>query len=65
MHFFFANRALLEMLCRCRPWLNHTEAVKRGIAMSARLAEIKVDYELNDLDFATVVEAVDDSLPVC
>ncbi|KAF8937097.1 acyl-CoA dehydrogenase/oxidase [Dissophora ornata] len=46
------------------PWLNHTEAVKRGVAMSARLAEIKMEHELNDLDFATLVEAVDDSLPI-
>ncbi|KAF9961438.1 acyl-coenzyme A oxidase [Mortierella alpina] len=45
-------------------WLNHTDAVKRGIAMSARLAEIKMDNDLNDLDFATMVEAVDDNLPL-
>ncbi|KAK3828855.1 MAG: palmitoyl-CoA oxidase [Benniella sp.] len=45
-------------------WLNHTDAVKRGVAMSARLAEIKLEHELNDLDFATVIEAVDDSLPL-
>lgn len=48
----------------CRPWLNHTDAVKRGIAMSTRLAEIKMEHELNDLDFATMVEAIDDTLPV-
>ncbi|KAG0327354.1 acyl-coenzyme A oxidase [Dissophora globulifera] len=45
-------------------WLNHTESVKRGIAMSTRLAEIKMEHELHDLDFATLVEAVDDSLPI-
>ncbi|KAG0364330.1 hypothetical protein BGZ54_007619, partial [Gamsiella multidivaricata] len=45
-------------------WLNHTDAVKRGIAMSARLAEIKMEYELNDLDFATMIEAVDDPIPL-
>ncbi|KAG0072522.1 palmitoyl-CoA oxidase [Linnemannia elongata] len=46
------------------PWLNHTDAVKRGIAMSTRLAEIKMEHELNDLDFATMVEAIDDTLPI-
>ncbi|KAF9583785.1 acyl-coenzyme A oxidase [Lunasporangiospora selenospora] len=45
-------------------WLNHTDAVKRGIAMSARLAEIKMEHDLNDLDFATMVEAIDDPLPI-
>ncbi|KAF9180972.1 acyl-coenzyme A oxidase [Haplosporangium sp. Z 767] len=45
-------------------WLNHTDAVKRGIAMSTRLAEIKMEHELNDLDFATMVEAIDDTLPI-
>lgn len=44
--------------------MNHTDAVKRGIAMSTRLAEIKMEHELNDLDFATMVEAIDDTLPV-
>lgn len=51
-------------ILRVRPWLNHTDAVKRGIAMSTRLAEIKMEHELNDLDFATMVEAIDDTLPV-
>jgi acyl-CoA oxidase len=32
--------------------------------MSTRLAEIKMEHELNDLDFATMVEAIDDTLPV-
>ncbi|KAF9897129.1 acyl-coenzyme A oxidase, partial [Lobosporangium transversale] len=45
-------------------WLNHTDAVKRGIAMSARLAEIMLENDLNHLDFATVVEAIDDPLPI-
>ncbi|KAK3825390.1 MAG: acyl-CoA dehydrogenase/oxidase [Benniella sp.] len=45
-------------------WLSHTEAVKRGIAMSTRLAEIKMEYDLNDLDFATMMEAIDDTLPI-
>ncbi|KAG0199347.1 acyl-coenzyme A oxidase [Mortierella sp. GBA30] len=45
-------------------WLNHTDAVKRGIAMSTRLAEIKMEHELNDLDFATLMEAIDDTLPI-
>ncbi|KAG0304511.1 hypothetical protein BGZ98_005426, partial [Dissophora globulifera] len=45
-------------------WLNHTDAVKRGIAMSTRLAEIKMEHDLNDMDFATMVEAVDDTLPI-
>jgi acyl-CoA oxidase len=44
--------------------LNHTDAVKRGIAMSTRLAEIKMEHDLNDLDFATMMEAIDDTLPV-
>jgi len=44
--------------------LNHTDAVKRGIAMSTRLAEIKMEHELNDLDFATMCEIIDDTLPV-
>lgn len=44
--------------------MNHTDAVKRGIAMSTRLAEIKMEHDLNDLDFATMVEAIDDTLPV-
>lgn len=48
----------------CRGWLNHTDAVKRGIAMSTRLAEIKMEHDLNDLDFATMMEAIDDTLPV-
>jgi len=47
-----------------RGWLNHTDAVKRGIAMSTRLAEIKMEHDLNDLDFATMMEAIDDTLPV-
>ncbi|KAG0049484.1 acyl-coenzyme A oxidase [Gryganskiella cystojenkinii] len=45
-------------------WLNHTDAVKRGIAMSTRLAEIKMEHDLNDLDFATMMEAIDDTLPI-
>ncbi|ORZ12957.1 acyl-CoA dehydrogenase/oxidase [Lobosporangium transversale] len=45
-------------------WLNHTDAVKRGIAMSTRLAELMMEHELNDLDFATIVEAIDDPLPI-
>ncbi|KAG0033897.1 acyl-coenzyme A oxidase [Podila clonocystis] len=45
-------------------WLNHTDAVKRGIAMSARLAEIKMEHELNDLDFSTMCEIIDDTLPI-
>ncbi|KAG0236448.1 acyl-coenzyme A oxidase [Actinomortierella wolfii] len=45
-------------------WLNHTDAVKRGIAMSTRLAEIKMENDLNDLDFATMVEVIDDTLPI-
>ena len=44
--------------------MNHTDAVKRGIAMSTRLAEIKMEHDLNDLDFATMMEAIDDTLPV-
>lgn len=47
-----------------RGWLNHTDAVKRGIAMSTRLAEIKMEHDLNDLDFATMMEAIDDTLPI-
>ncbi|KAF9199511.1 acyl-coenzyme A oxidase [Haplosporangium sp. Z 27] len=45
-------------------WLNHTDAVKRGIAMSTRLAEVMMENELNDLDFATCLEAIDDTLPI-
>ncbi|KAF9978994.1 acyl-coenzyme A oxidase [Actinomortierella ambigua] len=45
-------------------WLNHTDAVKRGIAMSARLAEIKMENDLNDYDFATMIEVIDDTLPI-
>ncbi|KAF9946688.1 acyl-coenzyme A oxidase [Mortierella alpina] len=45
-------------------WLNHTDAVKRGIAMSTRLAEIKMEHELNDLDLSTMMEAIDDPLPI-
>lgn len=33
--------------------------------MSTRLAEIKMEHDLNDLDFATLIEAIDDPLPVC
>ncbi|KAF9109537.1 acyl-coenzyme A oxidase [Mortierella sp. AM989] len=45
-------------------WLNHTDAVKRGIAMSTRLAEIMMENDLNDLDFATCLEAIDDTIPI-
>ncbi|KAF9336377.1 Peroxisomal acyl-coenzyme A oxidase 1 [Podila minutissima] len=47
-----------------RGWLNHTDAVKRGIAMSTRLAEINMEHDLNDLDFATMMEAIDEPLPI-
>ncbi|KAG0367913.1 acyl-CoA dehydrogenase/oxidase [Gamsiella multidivaricata] len=45
-------------------WLSHTDAVKRGIAMSTRLAELMMEHDLNDLDFATMMEAIDDTLPI-
>ncbi|KAF9998019.1 acyl-coenzyme A oxidase [Entomortierella chlamydospora] len=45
-------------------WLNHTDAVNRGVAMSTRLAEIIIENDLNDLDFATCLEAIDDTIPI-
>ncbi|KAF9167312.1 acyl-coenzyme A oxidase [Actinomortierella ambigua] len=45
-------------------WLNHTDAVKRGIGMSTRLAEIKMENDLNDYDYSIMLEAVDDTLPI-
>lgn len=32
--------------------------------MSTRLAEIKMEHDLKDLDFATMMEAIDDTLPI-
>ncbi|KAG0250848.1 acyl-coenzyme A oxidase [Mortierella polycephala] len=45
-------------------WLNHSDAVKRGVAMSTRLAEIMIEHDLDDLDFAILTEVIDDTIPI-